>query len=204
MLGQAGHETGWGKFEIKQGRRPSFNLFSIKAGPGWTGKVAELPDISGVAEKVAKFRAYNRMKIPAGLQTDFRQPALRQSKAQTGSVRTFASCLQSRLRHDQYAAKLVGHQHHVAIAPRAGLIGHRQSILNIGTRTLLELRVALRTAGNNIANVSTWAIRGRSFWNGAGQFTGRGYIVRRVHPDHSAQLRCLPDAPVGAGSLTSP
>jgi flagellar protein FlgJ len=44
MLGQAGHETGWGKSEIrnKDGSN-SFNLFGIKAGKGWTGKVAESP-----------------------------------------------------------------------------------------------------------------------------------------------------------------
>ena len=43
MLGQAGHETGWGKHEIKQkDGTPSFNLFGIKAGPNWNGKVAEV------------------------------------------------------------------------------------------------------------------------------------------------------------------
>ena len=43
MLGQAGHETGWGKSEIKhKDGSNSFNLFGIKAGKGWTGKVAEI------------------------------------------------------------------------------------------------------------------------------------------------------------------
>ncbi len=59
MLGQAGHETGWGKHEIRQkGGAPSNNLFGIKAGPGWTGKVAEVTTteyVDGVAQKrVAK------------------------------------------------------------------------------------------------------------------------------------------------------
>ena len=64
MLGQAGHETGWGKGEIrhKDGSN-SFNLFGIKAGKGWTGKVAEVTTteyINGAPRKlVAKFRAYD-------------------------------------------------------------------------------------------------------------------------------------------------
>ena len=64
MLGQAGHETGWGKSEIKNADgSTSFNLFGIKAGKGWTGKVAEITTteyINGKAQKVtAKFRAYD-------------------------------------------------------------------------------------------------------------------------------------------------
>ncbi len=63
MLGQAGHETGWGKSEIKNADGSNaHNLFGIKAGKGWTGKVAEVTTteyIDGVARKVtAKFRAY--------------------------------------------------------------------------------------------------------------------------------------------------
>ena len=39
MLGQAGHETGWGRSEIRnKDGSTSFNLFGIKAGKGWTGK----------------------------------------------------------------------------------------------------------------------------------------------------------------------
>jgi flagellar rod assembly protein/muramidase FlgJ len=64
MLGQAGHETGWGKSEIKhKDGSNSFNLFGIKAGKGWTGKVAEITTteyINGKPQKVtAKFRAYD-------------------------------------------------------------------------------------------------------------------------------------------------
>lgn len=64
MLGQAGHETGWGKGQIRSADGSnSFNLFGIKATGGWTGKVAEVTTteyINGVAQKVkAKFRAYN-------------------------------------------------------------------------------------------------------------------------------------------------
>ncbi len=64
MLGQAGHETGWGKSEIRNSDgSSSFNLFGIKAGAGWTGKVATVTTteyINGEPRKVqAKFRAYD-------------------------------------------------------------------------------------------------------------------------------------------------
>ncbi len=64
MIGQAGHETGWGRSEIRNADgSSSFNLFGIKAGAGWSGKVAEITTteyIDGEPRKVtAKFRAYN-------------------------------------------------------------------------------------------------------------------------------------------------
>ena len=64
MIGQAAHETGWGKREIKNtDGSTSFNLFGIKAGGSWTGKVAEVTTtefVNGEARKVkAKFRAYD-------------------------------------------------------------------------------------------------------------------------------------------------
>jgi len=101
MLGQAGHETGWGKFEIKQaGGAPSFNLFGIKAGAGWTGKVAEITTteyVSGVAKKtVAKFRAYDSyedsFKDYARLITT--TPRYAQASQQLGSSQAFAAGLQ--------------------------------------------------------------------------------------------------------------
>ena len=64
MLGQAALESGWGKHEIK-GRdgTASHNLFGIKAGANWTGKVAEAVTteyVNGVAQtRVEKFRAYD-------------------------------------------------------------------------------------------------------------------------------------------------
>ncbi len=63
MIGQAAHETGWGKQEIKNADGSnSHNLFGIKAGTGWTGAVAEITTteyVGGEAQKVtAKFRAY--------------------------------------------------------------------------------------------------------------------------------------------------
>lgn len=63
MIGQAGHETGWGRSEIRTAAGGnSFNLFGIKATAGWSGKVAEITTteyVNGEAQKVtAKFRAY--------------------------------------------------------------------------------------------------------------------------------------------------
>ena len=64
MLGQAALESGWGKHEI-MGRdgTTSHNLFGIKAGGSWTGKVAEAVTteyVNGVPHtRVEKFRAYD-------------------------------------------------------------------------------------------------------------------------------------------------
>lgn len=64
MVGQAALESGWGRREIKSAEGVnSHNLFGIKAGPGWNGKVAEVMTTeyhNGVANKqVEKFRAYD-------------------------------------------------------------------------------------------------------------------------------------------------
>jgi flagellar protein FlgJ len=63
MIGQAAHESGWGRQEIRNADGSSAkNLFGIKAGAGWNGPVAEITTteyVDGVARKVtAKFRAY--------------------------------------------------------------------------------------------------------------------------------------------------
>jgi flagellar protein FlgJ len=64
MLGQAALESGWGRKEIRfADGSTSHNLFGIKAGPGWKGKVVEAVTteyVDGVAQKrVEKFRAYD-------------------------------------------------------------------------------------------------------------------------------------------------
>jgi flagellar protein FlgJ len=101
MIGQAGHETGWGRSEIKmKGGAPSFNLFGIKATPGWKGKVAEVTTteyVNGVAKKqVARFRAYDSyedsFKDYARLISE--SPRYAKVREQTGSVHAFASGLQ--------------------------------------------------------------------------------------------------------------
>ena len=101
MLGQAGHETAWGQHEIKmKGGAPSFNLFGIKAGAGWTGKVAEVTTtefVNGAAQKVvAKFRAYGSYEESfrdyARLITQ--SPKYAQVPQQTASAQAYASGLQ--------------------------------------------------------------------------------------------------------------
>lgn len=64
MLGQAALETGWGKRVIRNADGTSSNnLFGIKAGPGWKGKVATAVTTEYVHgkphTKVEKFRAYD-------------------------------------------------------------------------------------------------------------------------------------------------
>ena len=92
----------------------SFNLFGIKAGAGWTGKVAEVRTteyINGEARKVtAKFRAYD------SFEDSFRDyanlinnnPRYAQARAQTGSSYAYASGLQKAgyATDPEYASKL--------------------------------------------------------------------------------------------------
>ena len=115
MLGQAGHETGWGRQEIKNtDGSTSFNLFGIKAGASWTGKVAQVTTteyVNGEAKKtVAKFRAYG------SYEESFRDyaklinesPRYAQARQQTGSAQAYATGLQRAgyATDPQYAAKL--------------------------------------------------------------------------------------------------
>ncbi|MEO6423240.1 MAG: flagellar assembly peptidoglycan hydrolase FlgJ [Candidatus Nitrotoga sp.] len=64
VMGQAALESGWGQREIRlSDGSTSFNLFGIKAGGNWNGKVAEVVTTeyqNGIPSKqVAKFRAYS-------------------------------------------------------------------------------------------------------------------------------------------------
>jgi flagellar protein FlgJ len=115
MIGQAGHETGWGQHEIRnKGGSPSFNVFGIKATGGWSGKVAEVTTTeykNGVAEKkVARFRSYGSydeaFKDYAQLVGD--SPRYAKAKLQTNSPQAFASGLQKAgyATDPEYAAKL--------------------------------------------------------------------------------------------------
>ncbi|MFW2356977.1 flagellar assembly peptidoglycan hydrolase FlgJ [Hydrogenophaga sp.] len=115
MIGQAGHETGWGKSEIRHADgTPSHNLFGIKATGGWKGKVAEITTteyINGEPRKVtAKFRAYDSY---ADSFRDYARlignsPRYDQVMDQIGSVQGFAAGLQKAgyATDPQYAAKL--------------------------------------------------------------------------------------------------
>jgi flagellar protein FlgJ len=115
MLGQAALETGWGKREIigRDGSR-SNNLFGIKAGPGWTGKVVEAVTteyVNGKAQsKVERFRAYDSyadsFKDYAKLITD--NPRYEKVMASAGDATKFAQGLQRAgyATDPQYANKL--------------------------------------------------------------------------------------------------
>lgn len=115
MIGQAGHETGWGRSEIRHADgTPSHNLFGIKATGGWKGKVAEITTteyINGEPRKVtAKFRAYDSY---ADSFRDYasligNSPRYDKVMDQIGSVQGFASGLQKAgyATDPQYAAKL--------------------------------------------------------------------------------------------------
>lgn len=115
MIGQAGHETGWGRSEIKNADgSPSFNLFGIKATGGWKGKVAEITTteyIDGEPRKVtAKFRAYDSY---ADSFRDYarligQSPRYNEVMGQLDSVQGFAKGLQQAgyATDPQYANKL--------------------------------------------------------------------------------------------------
>jgi flagellar protein FlgJ len=115
LLGQAGHESGWGRREIlmKDGSS-SHNLFGIKAGADWKGKVAEVATteyVDGVPRRtVARFRAYDSA---ADSFRDFAQlisnsPRYAQARQQTGSVQAWSNGLQEAgyATDPDYAAKL--------------------------------------------------------------------------------------------------
>jgi peptidoglycan hydrolase FlgJ len=64
ILGQAALESGWGRREIRAADgTPSYNLFGIKAGPGWQGRTVQVTTTEydgGVARQtVQSFRAYD-------------------------------------------------------------------------------------------------------------------------------------------------
>lgn len=115
LIGQAGHETGWGQHEIRlRGGAPSHNLFGIKADTSWRGKVAEVTTteyVGGVAHKTtAKFRAYDSYDASfrdyARLITQ--SPRYAQVARQTDSPMAFATGLQRAgyATDPRYAAKL--------------------------------------------------------------------------------------------------
>ena len=115
LIGQAAHETGWGKSEIRHADgSPSFNLFGIKASAGWKGKVAEVTTteyVNGEARKVkARFRAYESYEDAF---RDYARlignsPRYEKVMARLDSVQAFATGLQRAgyATDPQYAAKL--------------------------------------------------------------------------------------------------
>ncbi len=101
MIGQAALESGWGRREIRNADgSSSHNLFGIKAGAEWKGKVAEVTTteyVNGVAHKQkAKFRAYDSY---ADSFRDYAKllgenPRYADVLEQTDSVQGFARALQ--------------------------------------------------------------------------------------------------------------
>jgi flagellar protein FlgJ len=115
MLGQAALETGWGKRVIRNADGgTSHNLFGIKAGPGWKGKVATAVTTEYVNgrphQRVEKFRAYNSyadaFKDYAGMLKS--NPRYEKVLAHGGDASSFAHGLQRAgyATDPLYAAKL--------------------------------------------------------------------------------------------------
>lgn len=117
IIGQAALESGWGKREIKMADgSDSHNLFGIKAGNGWAGKVAEVATTeyhNGVANKqVERFRAYD--SYTEGFQ-DYAKllsgnPRYEAVLRQGGDSKGFAQALQQAgyATDPRYADKLAG------------------------------------------------------------------------------------------------
>lgn len=115
MIGQAAHESGWGRREIRHADgAPSHNLFGIKAGADWKGPVAETLTtefVDGRAVKsVARFRAY---ASTAESFADYARlmkssPRYQQVLAQAQDAGSFAASLQRAgyATDPQYAEKL--------------------------------------------------------------------------------------------------
>jgi flagellar protein FlgJ len=115
MLGQAALESGWGKREIRNADgSTSHNLFGIKAGPGWKGKVATAVTTEYINGKphtrVEKFRAYDSyadgFKDYAQMLT--KNPRYQKVLASAGDATSFAHGLQRAgyATDPHYAAKL--------------------------------------------------------------------------------------------------
>jgi len=101
ILGQAALESGWGQREIRGADgSPSYNLFGIKAGSGWSGKTVQVTtteyDRTGPQKTVQSFRAYDG--YAAAFQdwalTIGRNPRYADAIASSGSAGGFALGMQ--------------------------------------------------------------------------------------------------------------
>jgi flagellar protein FlgJ len=117
MLAQAGHESGWGRHEIRHADGTSaHNLFGIKAGASWKGAVAEVRTteyVNGEPKRlVQRFRAY---ASPAESFADYAalmksQPRYQAVLSAGNDARAFAEGLQRAgyATDPRYADKLSG------------------------------------------------------------------------------------------------
>ena len=115
ILGQAALESGWGRRQIVAADgTQSFNVFGLKAGTHWKGKVTEVATTEykdGVAKKVmARFRAYDSYEQAFSDYAHLlrHSPRYRQVLAQGQTVAGFAQGMQQAgyATDPAYAAKL--------------------------------------------------------------------------------------------------
>lgn len=116
IMGQAALESGWGQREIKhEDGRASYNLFGIKAGPSWKGKVVNVLTTEyedGIAKKVAQpFRAYSSYEESFAdyarlIGTSPRYESVTQARNEIEAARRIQSS--GYATDPQYAQKLIG------------------------------------------------------------------------------------------------
>ncbi len=116
IMGQAALESGWGQREIKhEDGRTSYNLFGIKAGPSWKGKVVNVLTTEyeeGVAKKVTQpFRAYSSYEESFAdyarlIGTSPRYESVTQARNEIEAARRIQSS--GYATDPQYAQKLIG------------------------------------------------------------------------------------------------
>ena len=128
ILGQAALESGWGKGEIRNADgTPSYNLFGVKATPGWRGATATATTTEyqgGAAQRQsATFRSYGSY---AEAFTDYARMLSTQRRyagvvAQAATPEAFASGMQRAgyATDPQYAAKLARTINHTLSLQRA-------------------------------------------------------------------------------------
>jgi flagellar protein FlgJ len=101
LVGQAALETGWGKSELRTADgRPTYNLFNIKAGKGWTGATVDSPTTeyeNGIAQtRTERFRVYGSYAEAFQDYAKLVQQSPRYAAAQgQGDASAFAKALQS-------------------------------------------------------------------------------------------------------------
>ncbi|BEG73206.1 flagellar assembly peptidoglycan hydrolase FlgJ [Achromobacter xylosoxidans] len=116
IMGQAALESGWGQREIKyEDGRTSYNLFGIKAGASWKGKVVNVLTTEyedGVAKKVTQpFRAYSSYEESFAdyarlIGNSPRYEAVTQARNEIEAARRIQSA--GYATDPQYAQKLIG------------------------------------------------------------------------------------------------